>query len=450
MILGAKGPAPHPLSGATPEAAEHSRAGERSQTTRVPDRVTSVAHESGRRSRRSRFWRLAPVAVVAVVVAAMVPFGVADAQSVADLQAEAAQIQGEMTSLREEVEVHAEEYNRARARVNDDQAEIERAKLQLDTARAEFATRRQQLADYAVQAYVNGGDLPAVEGLLGGDPNAMSRRISYLRTATGDRRSLLDRLQVTQQDLDAKMKRLEEAKVAADVDARQADEAREAAARAESDLDALLGRVQGQLGELVRQEEERQAAAQAAAAAAAAQAAAAAGAATRQLPTAEAASAGGTSDAQLAAAADDGQPAAGSSPSTSAPEAPRALPMSSPGASSVAAAAVQAAYSQLGVPYVYGGASPDGGFDCSGLIQWAYAQAGRSLSHAADWQRDESQPISEADLQPGDLVFYGEPVSHDAMYVGGRQIINAPYTGEVVRIQDLYYSSKSMTFGRVN
>ena len=120
------------------------------------------------------------------------------------------------------------------------------------------------------------------------------------------------------------------------------------------------------------------------------------------------------------------------------------------GSSSVAAAALQAAYSQLGVPYVYGGASPDGGFDCSGLIYWAYGQAGRSISRPADSQRDDAQPISEGDLQPGDLVFYGEPVSHDAMYIGGGQIINAPYTGEVVRIQDMYYSSKPMTFGRIN
>jgi cell wall-associated NlpC family hydrolase len=60
------------------------------------------------------------------------------------------------------------------------------------------------------------------------------------------------------------------------------------------------------------------------------------------------------------------------------------------------------------------------------------------------------QPISEANLQPGDVVFYGDPPSHDAMYIGNGQIINAPYTGQVVRIQDMYYSSKGMTFGRVN
>jgi cell wall-associated NlpC family hydrolase len=368
-----------------------------------------------------------------MVLAAVAPFAAADAQSIGDLQAQAAEIQGQIASLRDEVETHAEEYNRARARADADQAELQQATGDLDSTKTEFGARRQQLSDYAVQAYVDGGDLPAVDGLLGGDPDAASRRFSYLRTASGDRRTLLDRLEVTQQDLDAKMRRVSDAKSATDADAQAADGARDAASKAQSDLEDLLGRVQGELGDLVRQEEERQAAAQAAAA----QATAAAAAAARP---------------QVVAAAADDTPAAPSDTSAAPAQsdAPRALPMASVGASSVSGAALQAAYSQLGVPYVYGGGSPGEGFDCSGLVQWAFGQAGRSLSHAADWQRDESQPISEGDLQPGDLVFYGEPPDHVAMYVGGGQIINAPYTGEVVRVQDLYYSSKPMSFGRIN
>ena len=104
----------------------------------------------------------------------------------------------------------------------------------------------------------------------------------------------------------------------------------------------------------------------------------------------------------------------------------------------------------IGVPYVWAGASPSGGFDCSGLVQWAWGKAGRNLSHAADWQRDESEPISASELEPGDLIFYGEPPSHVAIYAGAGQIINAPYTGQYVQVQSMYYSSKPMTFGRVN
>jgi cell wall-associated NlpC family hydrolase len=385
----------------------------------------------GRRNRwRTWRWRFVPIALVIVSV---VPFAAADAQGIGDLRAQAAQIQTEMASLRDEIEVHAEELNRARARSDADRAEVERANAELDTARAEFDQRRRQLADYAVQAYMVGGDLPAVDGLLGGDPDDTSRRISYLKTASGDRRSLLDRLEVTQQDLDAKLQRVRLAGASAEADAKLADESRQAAEQAEADLNELLGRVQGELGELVRQEDERRSAE-------AAQQAAAAAEAARQQAEAESTSQG------IASYSADASSEASSAASTSTPRAT----FSTAGASAVAATALQAAFSQLGVPYVYGGASPDEGFDCSGLVQWAYAQVGRGLSHAADWQRDETQPISESELQPGDLVFYGDPPSHDAIYAGGGQIINAPYTGEVVRVQDMYYSSKPMTFGRVN
>ena len=81
----------------------------------------------------------------------------------------------------------------------------------------------------------------------------------------------------------------------------------------------------------------------------------------------------------------------------------------------------------------------------------AYAQAGRSLSHTADSQHDEAQPISEGDLQPGDLVFYGDPPSHDAIYVGGGQIINAPLTrAKWSGSRTCTTRPSAMTFGRIN
>jgi cell wall-associated NlpC family hydrolase len=114
-----------------------------------------------------------------------------------------------------------------------------------------------------------------------------------------------------------------------------------------------------------------------------------------------------------------------------------------------ASIAVNAALSQLGVPYVWAGASPSQGFDCSGLMYWAWGQAGRRIPRPADYQRDDAIPISYDDLQPGDLVFYGEPVSHVAMYIGGDQIVDAPQTGEYVEIKTMFYSRKPMTYGRV-
>ena len=84
-----------------------------------------------------------------------------------------------------------------------------------------------------------------------------------------------------------------------------------------------------------------------------------------------------------------------------------------------------------GVPYVWGGESP-AGFDCSGLVAWAYAQVGISLPHYSGAQYDDTTHIPLADIEPGDLLFYGPGGSeHVAMYVGGGSMIEAPYTGAV-------------------
>jgi cell wall-associated NlpC family hydrolase len=102
-----------------------------------------------------------------------------------------------------------------------------------------------------------------------------------------------------------------------------------------------------------------------------------------------------------------------------------------------AAAAVAAAESQLGVPYVYGGASP-AGFDCSGLTMWAWAHGGKSLPRSAAAQFGAGQHVPLSALQPGDLVFYNG-LGHVGMYVGGGMIVHAPHTGEVVRMDNVYF-----------
>ena len=100
-----------------------------------------------------------------------------------------------------------------------------------------------------------------------------------------------------------------------------------------------------------------------------------------------------------------------------------------------AATAVAAAESQIGVPYVWGGESPGRGFDCSGLTQWAWRQAGVDLPRTAAAQYDAIAHVPLSDLQPGDLLFWGfGGISHVGMYVGGGEIVNAPETGELVRI----------------
>jgi cell wall-associated NlpC family hydrolase len=99
------------------------------------------------------------------------------------------------------------------------------------------------------------------------------------------------------------------------------------------------------------------------------------------------------------------------------------------------AAAVAVAERYLGVPYVWGGASPSG-FDCSGLMYYAYAQIGKYVPHytVAEWNAFPHVPLNQ--LQPGDLVFFNN-LGHVGMYIGGGKMIHAPHTGTVVQIVSL-------------
>ncbi|MER5751174.1 NlpC/P60 family protein [Streptomyces sp. NPDC002088] len=97
-----------------------------------------------------------------------------------------------------------------------------------------------------------------------------------------------------------------------------------------------------------------------------------------------------------------------------------------------AASAVAAARSVLGRPYVWGANGP-GGFDCSGLMQWSYAQAGVQLPRTSQAQRFAGHQVPLSQARPGDLVVYRSDASHVGMYVGNGQVIHAPYPGAPVR-----------------
>jgi NlpC/P60 family len=117
---------------------------------------------------------------------------------------------------------------------------------------------------------------------------------------------------------------------------------------------------------------------------------------------------------------------------------------------SLGSRAVQIALQYLGVPYVWGGSDPLTGFDCSGLTMYVYAQLGVQLTHYTGSQFYEGTRVPRWDLQPGDLVFF-EPSArgpqHEGMYIGGGQFIQAPHTGDVVKISSL--SEPGYAFGFV-
>jgi len=111
-------------------------------------------------------------------------------------------------------------------------------------------------------------------------------------------------------------------------------------------------------------------------------------------------------------------------------------PSSGSAPSAKGAAAVYWAQTRLGMPYVWAADGPSS-FDCSGLTMWAYRKVGVSLPHYAAAQINRGTRVSRSNLRPGDLVFFGSPIHHVGMYVGGGDYIHAPRTGDVVKISSL-------------
>lgn len=111
-----------------------------------------------------------------------------------------------------------------------------------------------------------------------------------------------------------------------------------------------------------------------------------------------------------------------------------------PEATTVGTVALRAALTRRGDPYVWGAAGPSE-FDCSGLVVWAFAQEGISLPHYTGSLWNSGMHVSRADLEPGDLVFFFADISHMGIYVGNGLMVDAPSTGQVVRVEQIWWNS---------
>ncbi len=111
-----------------------------------------------------------------------------------------------------------------------------------------------------------------------------------------------------------------------------------------------------------------------------------------------------------------------------------------PTENTVGAQALQAALTRVGDPYVWAAAGP-GQFDCSGLVVWAFAQVGIALPHYTGSLWNSGVHVGRNDLEPGDLVFFFQDISHVGIYIGNGMMIDAPDFGETVRVEPVYWGA---------
>jgi cell wall-associated NlpC family hydrolase len=319
--------------------------------------------------------------------------------AISNAKAKAAQIQAQLLAAQNRQSVLSQQFDAARYKLDVINGNIAKTEAAILADQHQVTTDRNTLSKAAINSYVNAGSSAAQNPLFSNSQTAGAAD-EYSKIALGDIDLAVANLHTAENSLAAERVQLasqhDQAQGALNAE-QAAINANDAAVAQEN---AALAQENGQIKALIAQQQAEAAAAQLRAA-----------------------------QARLAAAATSTSRAVAAGLSVAAP------PPTAPGG----AGAVQAAESQIGVPYRWGAESPKGsadpGFDCSGLTAWAWGQVGVGLSHFSGAQMAESAPVPLSDLQPGDLLFYGPGGGdHVAMYIGGGQMIEAPYTGANVRI----------------
>jgi cell wall-associated NlpC family hydrolase len=367
---------------------------------------------------------LLSIAVAALAACLVIGAGAATADpSIASKREQAQAILLQIREMDSDLSHAIEAYNLANVQLDEIDANLETNGRHLDSAKASLSIAQVHIAKRLRALYINGDSGGAVEVILGAKSldDLLDRLDMASRVGGQDSEVLADvrrfRNEVRTRRAKLRSDRARQAQVVADRDAQRRSIEGQLAQRQQ-----LLASVKDEIERMEAAERRRQAQLEAQARARLAAEAAARRAARTQ--TLELASDPVASDSTEV--------------STQAPP-------------SQYGGVVGIAMQYLGVPYVWGGASPSG-FDCSGLVSYAYAQIGVSLPHNAAMQYNSVGVfVSRDQLQAGDLVFF-DGLGHMGMYIGGGQFIHAPHTGDVVKISSLYdswYSAKYVGAKRV-
>ncbi|HEV7719933.1 MAG TPA: NlpC/P60 family protein [Iamia sp.] len=390
------------------------------------------------------------VVVVGLLVGSIT--GPASGDEITDARTEAERITDRIEELEHEAEVLTERYLDAQLARTTLEDQIADAEERADRSGAQLEEARTDLRDVAVEGYMSDGSTTGIAVLGASDAGEVSARRGYTAVLARDSDDLLDAYRGQERRADRDARSLDDLLAEAEAAEAEIDESRTETEARIAELQDLQEEVTGRLRDLVEAEQARraeEAARRAAEADAAARAAREAAADTPAEPApVERAPDADEDDAPTTTTTTTTAPPAEPAP-TPAPPAPSPAPPAPAPPASGAEGAIAAARSVIGTPYRWAGASPETGFDCSGLIMWAYAQVGRSLPHSSSALYSMSRRISVDQLQPGDLVFYNSPVSHVGLYIGGGQMIHAPHTGSTVQIQSIHYWSALTGGGRI-
>jgi cell wall-associated NlpC family hydrolase len=357
------------------------------------------------RRRRRLVPVLAAVSLLALAAALGAPAS-AGADSIASKRAQAQAAENQLNQLYVQEDAAVNAFDAAQSKYAGVKRRIAANRIRLKIARQNLAAARSQLADIVVATYKGGTPDVAMYVLGAQSFSDLVNRIDVMNRTSRSEASVVRSVTVAERQVASRQRLLRSEAVQAH---RLVDRRKAAAAKVKGLIgsqQSLIAGLNAQIRDLVQQRKARlarEARARARAAAAAA-----------------------------AAAQQQAQNPAPSNPAPVTP--PTTGPV--PPASSVGAQAVQIAMGELGVPYVWGGASP-AGFDCSGLTMWVYAQLGIHLDHFTGSQWNAGPHVARDQLAPGDLVFFEPGIGHVGIYIGNNDFIEAPHTGASVQISSL-------------
>jgi len=341
--------------------------------------------------------RHAKVLLVAVAGALIAATGATADPSVSAKQAQAQQVLGQINSIDVQLGAAVEAYNSANVHLQKIQGDLRDNAFELRVARTNLKRSQAALEKRLVSIYTSGDQNSTLAVLLGSSNiDDLLNRMETIHSTSKQDAQIVREVTTAKHAIQRHRVELQQARTEQErVVAQRAAERQHIQAQL-AERRQLLSSIRSEIEQLKQQE------------------------AARQL--------------QLAAAARQRI----SNPVGVGATAPEASTVAPP---SIHGGVVGIAMRYLGVPYVWGGASPSG-FDCSGLVMYVFAQIGVSLPHSSYSQFTMGAPVSMSQLQPGDLVFFAG-ASHVGIYIGGGQFIHAPHTGDVVKISSLtgWYAS---------